>query len=80
MLVLSRKRDERIIIGKDVVIQILDIRGNQVRIGITAPKEIPVVREEKPQETKNLARWKIVSRKNPPSTANVGTIGHKEIS
>lgn len=46
MLVLSRQRDESIMIGDDVEIIIVDVRGDKVRLGITAPKEIPVHRRE----------------------------------
>ncbi len=46
MLVLSRKRDERIVIGDSIVITIVDIRGDKVRIGIEAPAHVPVHREE----------------------------------
>lgn len=46
MLVLSRHRDESIIIGDDVVITIVDIRGDKVRLGIDAPQDIPVHRRE----------------------------------
>ncbi|MEI8371681.1 MAG: carbon storage regulator CsrA [Planctomycetota bacterium] len=46
MLVLSRQRDESIIIGDNVVITIVDIRGDKVRLGIEAPQEIPVHRQE----------------------------------
>ena len=46
MLVLSRGRDESIIIGDDVVVTIVDIRGDKVRLGIDAPEEIPVHRRE----------------------------------
>lgn len=46
MLVLSRKRGESIMIGDDVEITVLDIRGNKVRLGIAAPAEIPVHRKE----------------------------------
>ena len=46
MLVLSRHRDESIMIGDDVVITFVDIRGDKVRLGIDAPKEIPVHRRE----------------------------------
>lgn len=46
MLVLSRQRDESIMIGDDVEIIIVDIRGDKVRLGITAPMEIPVHRKE----------------------------------
>jgi len=46
MLVLSRQKDESIMIGDDVKITIVDVRGDKVRLGITAPKEIPVHRIE----------------------------------
>ncbi len=46
MLVLSRHRDESIMIGDDVMITIVDIRGDKVRLGIDAPQEIPVHRQE----------------------------------
>ena len=46
MLVLSRQRDESIIIADNIVITIVDIRGDKVRLGIDAPKEIPVHRQE----------------------------------
>ncbi len=46
MLVLSRQRDESIVIGDDIEITIVDVRGEKVRLGITAPKKIPVHRRE----------------------------------
>ena len=46
MLVLSRHRDESIMIGDDVVVTIVDIRGDKVRLGIDAPQDIPVHRRE----------------------------------
>lgn len=46
MLVLSRQRDESIIIGDNVVITVVDVRGDKVRLGIDAPVEIPVHRRE----------------------------------
>lgn len=46
MLVLSRKKNERIMIGDDVVITIVEIRGDTVRVGIDATKDVPVHREE----------------------------------
>jgi carbon storage regulator len=46
MLVLTRQRDESIIIGDDVVLRIVDIRGDKVRLGIQAPPQVPVHREE----------------------------------
>ena len=46
MLVLSRQRDESIIIGEDIVITVVDIRGDKVRLGIQAPTQVPVHRQE----------------------------------
>lgn len=46
MLVLTRKRDEKIIIGDDITITVVEIRGDKVRLGIDAPVEIPVHRQE----------------------------------
>ena len=46
MLVLSRQRDESIIIGDNVVVTVVDVRGDKVRLGIEAPREIPVHRRE----------------------------------
>ena len=46
MLILSRKKDEPIMIGDDVEVMIVDVRGDKVRLGIKAKKEIPVYRME----------------------------------
>lgn len=46
MLVLARKRDQSIMIGDDVEVIIVDIHGDQVKLGITAPRHIPVHRKE----------------------------------
>ena len=54
MLVLSRKRNEAIVIGKDITIVVIDIRGDKVRLGIEAPKEVPVHRKEVSDTIKKL--------------------------
>lgn len=46
MLVLSRRKNESIMVGEDVEIVITDVRGDRVRLGITAPKYVPVHRRE----------------------------------
>ena len=61
MLVLSRHRDESIIIGDDIVITVVDIRGDKVRLGIQAPTHIPVHRQEiyeAIQREKSLKRYR----------------------
>ena len=46
MLVLSRRKDESIMVGEDVEVTIVNVQGNMVRLGITAPKYVPVHRKE----------------------------------
>lgn len=56
MLILTRRIGESIVVGNDVSVTVLNIKGNQVRIGVNAPKEVTVHREEiyhKAQREKN---------------------------
>lgn len=46
MLVLSRKKNESIVIANDIVITVVEVRGDKVRLGIVAPKDVPVHRQE----------------------------------
>ena len=46
MLILTRRTGETVMIGNDVTLTVLGVKGNQVRIGINAPKSVPVHREE----------------------------------
>ena len=46
MLALSRKKNEAIVINNNIEITVLDIRGDQIKLGISAPKEIPIYRKE----------------------------------
>ena len=70
MLVLSRHRDESIMIGDDVVVTIVDIRGDKVRLGIDAPQDIPVHRQEVYEAIQRENRKS--SRLGPNETRNVG--------
>ena len=85
MLVLSRHRDESIIIGDDIVITVVDIRGDKVRLGIAAPIEISVHRQEvyeaiqrenrqasrlDPQDARQLEHLNPPIRRDAPSPAN----------
>lgn len=63
MLVLSRKVGERILIGEDITVTIVRIAGGGVRVGIEAPPELPVVRQEL-QDQLEQAR----TRRNPPAS------------
>lgn len=70
MLVLSRQRDESIMIGDNIVVTIVDIRGDKVRLGINAPAEVPVHRQEVYEaiQRENLR----ASRLEPKDTRNLG--------
>lgn len=46
MLILTRRVGETLMIGNDIAVTVLGVKGNQVRIGVTAPKEVAVHREE----------------------------------
>ena len=46
MLVLTRRSSQSIVIGKDIVVTVLEVRGDQVRIGVSAPRDVDVHREE----------------------------------
>lgn len=46
MLILSRKKGERLIIGDNIVVTVADVRGDKVRIAIQAPRDVAIVREE----------------------------------
>jgi len=64
MLILTRRVGETLMVGDDVSITVLGVKGNQVRIGINAPKEIPVHREEIYNRIKN-------EEKNPETDGNI---------
>ena len=68
MLVLSRHRDESIMIGDDVVVTIVDIRGDKVRLGIEAPQSIPVHRQEV---------YDAIQRENRDSAGSSDQVGKK---
>jgi len=63
MLVLSRKKGEEIVIGDTMSVTIVDIRGDKVRVGIKAPREIPVHRREV-KEAIDRAQAKQVTRRS----------------
>lgn len=67
MLVLSRKIGEKIVIGDNIVVTIVDIRRDKVRLGIEAPKEVPVHRQEVYEaiRLKNDAAAKVAAKNNP---------------
>ncbi len=58
MLVLTRKKNESIIIGDSISIMVIEIRGGKVRLGIDAPREVPVHRQEVYEAIKREAEQK----------------------
>lgn len=58
MLVLSRKKNESIVINNDITITVVEIRGDKVRLGIVAPKDVPVHRQEV---------WEAIHGQNTPA-------------
>lgn len=72
MLVLSRKKSERIVIDGNIVITVVDVRGDKVRLGIEAPREVPIHRSEvqaaikSEQEASRQSQAESASQ--PPST------------
>ena len=72
MLVLSRRRDERILIGDDIEIVIVDIRGEKVRIGINAPSEVAVHRAELRDKAEAQIETKLVQPAKPVPAAKAG--------
>ena len=61
MLILTRKRNERIMIGDDVIVTVVSIQGNQVKIGVSAPESVPVHREEIYEKIKQSSNGEVVS-------------------
>ena len=66
MLVLSRKKDESIVINNDITIVVVEIRGDKVRLGVEAPKEVPVHRREV---------FEAIARGEPVDAAGVAPAG-----
>lgn len=70
MLVLSRHRDESIMIGDEIVITVVDIRGDKVRLGIDAPQDVPVHRQEVYEAIQRENRK--ASQVQPTQTRDIG--------
>ena len=65
MLVLSRKKNESIVINNNITIVVVEIRGDKVRLGVEAPKEVPVHRREVYEAIK---RNEVAEQNQPPRT------------
>jgi carbon storage regulator len=81
MLILTRRVGETIVIGDDVVVTVLGIKGNQVRIGINAPKDVSVHREEiyqRIQQEKNVTSAHVETVAAAPAAASTTTVSVKK--
>lgn len=70
MLVLSRKKNESIVINNDITIVVVEIRGDKVRLGVEAPKEVPVHRREVYEA---IRRNEVTGGAPTPRTESTGT-------
>jgi carbon storage regulator len=75
MLVLSRKKNESIIINNDITIVVVEIRGDKVRLGVEAPKEIPVHRREVYDAIKRSEELEQRQKQDQNDSANEATPG-----
>ena len=71
MLILTRRVGETLVIGDDVTVTVLGVRGNQVRLGVNAPKDIAVHREEIYQRIQNEKTGEISSESDENNDSNV---------
>lgn len=73
MLVLSRKKDEKIVIGDQITLMVIDIRGDKVRLGIEAPKDVAVHRQEVYEAIQK--EMEMESESEPKSEMNDSSVG-----
>lgn len=71
MLILSRKVDEQIKIGNDITITIIEVRGDQVKVGIAAPKSVRVFREE---VYKEIQKENLAAKESKPATESLSAL------
>ena len=69
MLVLTRKVDESIVIGDSIVITVLAVEGEQVKIGISAPRDVPILRQEVFQAVQDQVKLQeLIAKETKPDT------------
>lgn len=71
MLVLSRKKNESVVINNDITVTIVEIRGDKVRLGVEAPKEVPVHRREVYDAIQRQARTDLINADIPPANPEI---------
>ena len=71
MLVLSRKKNESIVVNNDIRIVVVDVRGDKVRLGVEAPRDVPVHRQEVFEAIQNAANSAGESLGNEPTIQDI---------
>ncbi|MBQ4496376.1 MAG: carbon storage regulator CsrA [Spirochaetaceae bacterium] len=74
MLILTRKTNEKIRIGNDITITIIEVRGDQVKVGVEAPKDVKVFRQEVFNAIQNENRAAVVSAANLDALSQFSSI------
>ncbi len=74
MLILTRKTNEKIRIGNDITITIIEVRGDQVKVGIEAPKDVKVFRQEVFNAIQNENRAAVVNTANLDALSQFSSI------
>ena len=71
MLVLTRRRNQSIVIGTDIIVTVLEVKGDQIRLGITAPRDVQVYRQELLEALTEANRSAVLDEPPaaPPTTA-----------
>lgn len=69
MLIITRKPGEKIMLGDDIAVEVIEVSGSSVRLGIAAPRELPVYREE---------IWSSVKAENAAAAASADAVGDSE--
>ena len=74
MLILSRKIDEKIKIGNDITITLIDVHGDQVKIGVEAPKDVKVFRQEVFDAIQNENKAAVVAGQEPENEMAISAV------
>ena len=74
MLILSRKIDEKIKIGTDITITLIDVHGDQVKIGVEAPKDVKVFRQEVFDAIQNENKAAVVDTQEPSNEKTISAM------
>lgn len=78
MLILSRKTNEKIIIGNDIIVSIIEVRGDQVKIGVEAPRTVKVYRQEIYQAIQSENKEAVISINSDSQLNELSSLIQKE--